>query len=70
MKSSSVGGFSSKLAVSTGSTRHSYPARRISAASIWSWLRMCPPSGGVPGSTGRRHFALNGAVRISALWPQ
>ena len=37
-KSSIVGGFSSQLPRSSGNTRTSKPARRISVASTWSWL--------------------------------
>ena len=46
------------------------PARRISAASTKSWLRMCPPNGARPGSAGNPAAAANAAVRMAALWPQ
>src|ERR1043165_8974881 len=40
MNSINVGGFSSQPRFSSGRTRTSYPAARIRAASIWSWLRI------------------------------
>ena len=70
MNSISVGGFSSQPRSSSGSTRTSKPARRISAASIWSWLSTWPASTPSPGSGGMWQYSMNGASRIAALWPQ
>ena len=70
MNSSSVAGFSSKLWCSKGSTRTSKPARRISTASIWSWLSTWPPTSTPSGSTGNWQCVMNGLRRMAALWPQ
>ena len=68
-KSDRVGGFSSKLPVSSGSTRTCQPARRISTASTWSWLSTRPPSGGRPGSSRQpamRHERSDADQRVVA----
>ena len=46
------------------------PPRRSSAASTKSWLRMGPPKGGLPDSTGSPAQAMKASVRMMALWPQ
>src|SRR6202023_3012094 len=46
------------------------PARRMSAASTKSWLRMCPPNGGLPGRSGRPAAPVKASRRMIALWPQ
>ena len=46
-----------EAARSSGSTRTSQPARRISTASTWSWLSTRPPSGGGPGRVGSRQWS-------------
>ncbi len=46
------------------------PPRRISAASTKSWLRMWPPNGLRPASTGSPACSAKARVRITALCPQ
>ena len=43
----------------SSATRTLQPARRSRAASTKSWLRMGPPSGGRPGSSGSPHDSMN-----------
>ena len=68
--SARVGGFSSHDPASSGMTRTSKPARRISAASTWSCDRIGPPSGGLPGRMGSLQSRAKGSMRTIALWPQ
>ena len=46
------------------------PARRRSAASTKSWLRITPPKGRRPGRSGSPAHSAKARVRISALCPQ
>ena len=46
------------------------PARLRSAASTKSWLRICPPKGGLPGSTGSPALSMKARTRMMALCPQ
>jgi len=70
MNSGRVGGLTSNEPPSSGITLTAKPARRIRQASTWSWLRISPPSGGLPGKCGIRQCGLKASVRMIALWPQ
>ena len=50
--------------------RTAQPPRRMKAASTKSWLRISPPNGGLPGSSGRPAKPAKASVRMMALWPQ
>ena len=50
--------------------RTAQPPRRTKAASTKSWLRISPPKGGLPGSSGRPPHSAKAWVRMIALWPQ
>ena len=70
MNSGRLVGFSSQLSNSSAITRTSQPAPRICAASTWSWLSTCPPSGPVPRRIGSWQWSTKGPMRMAALWPQ
>ena len=63
------GGNSSKLS-SAVTMCTSQPRRRSNAASSMSWLRIWPPKGARPGSSGRPQLSAKARTRTIALWPQ
>ena len=58
-----------RIAVEQAAMWMAQPPRRNSAASTKSWLRMWPPNGLRPPSSGSPACSAKAAVRIIALWP-